>query len=411
MDPTFVPECTGAVVRCLAVQPDGKIVVGGWLSSLGGQPRANLGRLNADGTIDATFNPQTDGEVHAVAVQADGKILVGGTFVTIAGQTRRHIARLNTDGTVDSEFAPDADDNVYTIALQPDGKIVVGGYFSMLAAHAVSNLGRLKSDGTSDTSFNATANTTVHSIALQSDGKIVVGGRFVELNGSHADKIGRLNPDGSIDAGFHASLTGYYVYSLSVQGDGKIVAGGWFFMTDGQPGSHLCRLQTNGTTDQMYAGVDNAVYCVTPQPDGKLLVGGERSSGCGFMGRLNNPGETTQNLSFDQSGISWLRGGSCPEVWRTSFEACTNGSDWFALGAGSRIPGGWRLAEVSLPDNATVRARGFVASAFQGSSAWHLENSTGPLIITGQPASRTNNPGTPASFAVSAAGTAPPTYL
>src|SRR5713226_8448510 len=72
-------------VRSLAVQADGNILVGGQFTTLGGQSRLCIGRLNADGTLDTSFNPGADYLVNSLAVQADGKILAGGSFTTLGG--------------------------------------------------------------------------------------------------------------------------------------------------------------------------------------------------------------------------------------------------------------------------------------------------------------------------------------
>ncbi len=85
---SFNPGADCQVIS-LAVQPDGKILVGGEFTTLGGQPRHYIGRLNADGTVDSGFNPGASGEgVFLLALQADGKILVGGHFDTLGGQSR-----------------------------------------------------------------------------------------------------------------------------------------------------------------------------------------------------------------------------------------------------------------------------------------------------------------------------------
>ena len=116
-----------------AVQPDGKILIGGSFSNVLGVARNNIARLNSDGTLDTAFNPNANGDVFSIAVQADGKILAGGDFNganSIGGATRNYIARLDpTTGLADS-FNPDADGSVYTIAVQADGKILAGGFFS-----------------------------------------------------------------------------------------------------------------------------------------------------------------------------------------------------------------------------------------------------------------------------------------
>jgi Domain of unknown function (DUF5122) beta-propeller len=69
------------------------------------------------------------GYVSAIAVQPDGKVVIGGIFTSVQGVTRHSIARLNADGLLDTGFDPNADDRVFTISVQPDGKILAGGVF------------------------------------------------------------------------------------------------------------------------------------------------------------------------------------------------------------------------------------------------------------------------------------------
>src|SRR5262249_46766073 len=76
----------------IALQTDGKIILGGAFRRIGGQHRVSLARLSPDGTLDAEFNPGLDGpfgesvDIHSLAIQADGKILVAGHFTTLGGQ-------------------------------------------------------------------------------------------------------------------------------------------------------------------------------------------------------------------------------------------------------------------------------------------------------------------------------------
>jgi hypothetical protein len=121
--------------------------VGGQFTTLGGQPRSRLGRLNADGTLDASFDPGADLEVYTLAVQADGKILAGGIFTTLGGRPRNYLGRLNADGSLDSTFDPQADGTVVSLALQADGKVLAGGGFSTLVGELHNTIGRLN-DGT-----------------------------------------------------------------------------------------------------------------------------------------------------------------------------------------------------------------------------------------------------------------------
>ena len=128
---SFNPGTNGVVIA-LATQPDGKLLVGGSFGQLGGAPRNDLGRFNSDGSLDATFNPGVSGEVFTLVVQPDGKILVGGSFTMLGGGgqgtvPRQNIGRLNADGSIDPTFDPGTDGLVEALALQPDGKILVGG--------------------------------------------------------------------------------------------------------------------------------------------------------------------------------------------------------------------------------------------------------------------------------------------
>ena len=75
------------------------------------------------------FNPGAGGTVYSLAVQADGKILVGGYFTTLGGQARSSLGRLNADGSLDTAFNPGANNNVYCLLVQADGEILVGGLF------------------------------------------------------------------------------------------------------------------------------------------------------------------------------------------------------------------------------------------------------------------------------------------
>ena len=122
-------------VYCIALLPDGKILIGGSFTSYDGTARNRVARLNSDGSLDPVFaagGSGANGAVHALAVQADGRILVGGYFTAYDGTARSHVARLNADGSLDGSFlamGSGADDLVYSLGIQPDGKVLLAGYF------------------------------------------------------------------------------------------------------------------------------------------------------------------------------------------------------------------------------------------------------------------------------------------
>ncbi len=413
LDGTFNPGAS-STVQSLAIQADGKILAGGNFGGLGGQPRSWLGRLNADGVADSGFNPSANSALHALVLQADGKILAGGQFTTLGGQTRNRIARLNADGTLDTSFNPGANADVYSLAVQPDGKILVGGLFTTLGGQSRSYLGRLNADGTLDNIFNPGAGPYVFSLAVQADGKILVGGIFSTLGGQSRNCIGRLNADGTLDNTFNPGANSQ-VLSFAVQADGKILVSGSFTILGGLPCNHIGRLNPDGTLDLSFNPDSNgSVLSLAVQPEGKIVVGGNFTTLGGesrnWIGRLNNTAPATQSLTYDGSNITWLRGGTSPEVWRTTFEASTNGIDVFPLGTGQRVAGGWQLAVSGLPPQTTLRARGYVSAGQFNASSWFVEQYIGRVLLVSQPVSRTNEAGTTASFKAVSGGSEPLAY-
>jgi len=271
-------------VRAIAVQPDGKIVVGGDFSTINGASWKGLARLNADGTPDSTFGSfagiSSYGYVKAVAVQPDGKILIGGNFSQVNGVSRNYFARVNTNGSLDVSFSAPADDHVNAIVVRPNGKILVGGAFTHLNNQSHNHLVQLNADGTTDSSFNVDVDDIVQTIVLQSNNQIFIGGWFYYVNGSRHEHIARLNSDGTTDNAFTASTSGN-VYTLALQWNGKILVGGSFNNVNGSSRNKIACLNPNGLLDSTFdtgVGPDSTVLSITVQSDGKSVIGGEFSN-------------------------------------------------------------------------------------------------------------------------------------
>ena len=136
-DPGAGPVASGyddSISRVI-VQPDGKVLVFGNFYTFNGVNRKYMARLNADGSLDTGFNIGSGPNdfLSSLALQSDGKIIVGGAFTLFNGATRKRLTRLNADGSTDTSFQPGngADDRVYTMAIQPDGNIVIAGVFNL----------------------------------------------------------------------------------------------------------------------------------------------------------------------------------------------------------------------------------------------------------------------------------------
>ena len=346
LDTSFDPSAAGSSVNALAVQSDGKILVGGDFTQLGGQARSRLGRLHPDGSLDTSFDPAPDNTVTAVALQADGKILVSGQFTLLGGQARSRIGRLNPDGSVDQTFDPGANDLANALVVQPDGKILVGGQFTTLGGGgtgttARSRIGRLNADGSLDMTFDPGASALVTSLVLQQDGKTLVGGGFGRLGGGGTGlhdrvRIGRLNPDGSLDFSFDPGAEDGAVNALAVQSDGKILVGGFFSGLGGGARNRIGRLNADGSLDLGFdPGANNPVDTVAVQVDGKILVGGQFTmlgGGTGttprnYIGRLNADGSL--DMTFDPGANSLVSAWQCRQTGSPSLadpSACWAGA-------------------------------------------------------------------------------------
>ena len=334
VDHSFDPNPNG-LVRAVVLQPDGKILVGGDFTAV--QPsgaaavtRNRLARLNADGSLDTAFNPNVGGgftpQVNALALQADGRIVVGGGFTTVGTTARNRLARLNADGTLDTGYNPNANNIVFALALHVDGKMVVAGGFTTLqpngaaSATARNRLARLNPDGTVDSEFNPSADNRVTALVVQRDGKIVLGGDFATLSPTGTailrSRLARLNVDGSLDSSFNANANGG-VLTLAIQSDGRILAGGSFnavwsgATTAGR--TNFARFNVDGTVDLTLSGSANqAVAAFALQSDGKFIIGGNftgisttgltNSAARNHLARLNPDGSLDTTLDVDSSG-------------------------------------------------------------------------------------------------------------
>ncbi|HEX8738499.1 MAG TPA: FG-GAP-like repeat-containing protein [Pyrinomonadaceae bacterium] len=240
---------TSGPVWDIAVQPDGKIIGAGQLveASATDAPRYVM-RFNQNGTIDQNFliPAFTSGsQVRKAIVQPDGKILIGGLFNSIGGMTRNNIARLNANGSLDTSFNPlgGANSIVLDMGLQADGKVVIVGQFSLVNGENRPFIARLNSDGSLDAAFNANANSPVNAVKIQADGKILVGGVFTSIGGVLRNRIARLNPNGTTDPTFNVGTgADSSVNSIALDASGRVLIAGAFVRYNNTPRVSIARL-------------------------------------------------------------------------------------------------------------------------------------------------------------------------
>lgn len=189
----------------IAFQSDGKILIGGDFSEIDGQPRDDFARLNADGTVDTGFSRAAEAleSSEYFVPLPDGKILMAGG------------SRLNPDGTIDASFVPETGWSE-PILVQPDGRFL---------AAAGPSLSRRAENGSRETHFNSTVSgglfqPYIHAIGLQADGKVLIGGDFTLVNGAPQHHLARLlgQPANEVSVGplrFVAGQPGFDITSTS----------------------------------------------------------------------------------------------------------------------------------------------------------------------------------------------------
>jgi uncharacterized delta-60 repeat protein len=303
----LLSESGTQIPACVVIRTDGKIlVIGNFLGHLG------VYRFNTDGSLDATFGTGgkvshaigTDSQGNDAVLQPDGKIVIAG-YVRFTGESHRFtVFRLNADGSLDTSFNLIGYTPVlfggtaaYAVALQSDGKIVAGGRDTV--NDSTGYWGRFGSDGTLEGGVSALVQSTVmiNDLAIQTDGKIVFAG-YTRTVGSGATNVAvtRFNADKTLDVHFGnsgvntvnwgaGSQTLHKGYAVLIQSSGRIVVGGYAYFQNFD--FALARFNSNGFLDQgfgnggrvttQFTGNWEEMYGMAQQADGKIVAVGYTS--------------------------------------------------------------------------------------------------------------------------------------
>jgi uncharacterized delta-60 repeat protein len=268
-------------VRAFLFGEDETVIVAGNFTTIGGVNQRGIARVRADGTLDQSFRPLVDGSILAVARQADGRIAIVGGFQSVEGFPRPGVALLAPDGTLVPEFAPTLvpNDTVGALGLSSSGAVTIGGGFEFVGHLHPPYLARLDSSGGAEPAFreNLGPDRDVYSISTLDSGHLIVAGAFGFYNGKPCGRVIRLHANGALDESFPLDLSADIPVSAGVEPNGNILVWGGFNRFAGADRASLLRLTPNGRIDPGFASVfpvNNAVYTVGRQRDGKLVVAG-----------------------------------------------------------------------------------------------------------------------------------------
>ena len=208
IDSTFNPGAgANDIIYSMLLQDDGKIIISGVFTKFNNTDRKQIVRLNADGSLDNSFSSGTgvDANILDMALQNNGKLLIGGFFTTYNGINKQGIVELNNDGSISNTFNVDLAANYYVtkIRVQSDSKILIGGFSPYTVQPPIQIFTRLFPTGAEDGSFStATKPVGIMAMDLQPDGNILIGGYFSNINGVGRNHLARIIgdcPDDSCD--------------------------------------------------------------------------------------------------------------------------------------------------------------------------------------------------------------------
>jgi uncharacterized delta-60 repeat protein len=284
-----------------------------------GKPEKSFG---SDGVVKAVF--QNKSVASSLAIQSDGKIVVGGKLFEefSLDYTDFLISRFLPDGTPDDSFGVKgsaiinfgttinrhavSEDAIYTLKLQPDGKILAAGYTYAEPTHSTSDFAllRLNFDGSPDTTFgkngrvitNFKHGETAHTMQLLDDGKIILGGiLFFNDDSSQKACLAKYNIDGSLDKTFghdgklttdlNGGSASGFTFSSILQKDGKLLLTGYINNVDAD--LLIIRYNPDGDLDETFGdngqftadvGGNETAYTSISQPDGTIFLGGSTQS-------------------------------------------------------------------------------------------------------------------------------------
>ena len=326
IDNTFMPVTIFNFVSSIAVNDRNEIFIAG------GSP-SYIKKLNQDGSEDQTFNFEGisgSGSIREVKVLDNGKIIIAGNFNQIGNTTISAVARLNADGSLDSSFNLNFPPfvSIRTLEVQPDGKIIVAGqYYTIYEIFR-----RYLPNGSIDTSFNGDESYYIYDIKYQDNGKIMIAGPFSEYSGITRHNVARLNNDGTLDTSFDSynlpqNGTTYTIFNILVLDDGNYILSGSFNTYDGLPSKYLAKIEADGTINSSFdveLGPDYFVWDVFEQNDGKILIGGDFTNYNGTpingIARLTNTSLSTDNYELK----NWIN--IYPTVFEDKLNIDFNGS-------------------------------------------------------------------------------------
>jgi len=347
--PPSMQTITPGSVLAIAQQADGKIIIGGYFSVVNGVARTNIARLNADGSLDETWNPGISGGGVRTLALVGMDLFVIGDFTAMGGLRRSGIAKISTSptATVDPAWNPAVPGYLVRAVTTSGSYLYLGGIQLMGNWPNYTNLVRIDISGTGavDNAWLPHPDGEVYALAVDST-NLYVGGRFSRIGGINMNVLARVNTiSGATDPFWNPNVSGptrtpnggHYLSSicaLRVAGPALYVSGG-FTNIGGLGRTNLAKLNTldMGTADPMWN--PNRDFNGYPQ----ALVSSFALTGndlylCGGFTSIG--GSTRTNLAK----LNAIGSGNADPLWRANTDAWWQSVNALALSGSSILVGG-----------------------------------------------------------------------
>jgi uncharacterized delta-60 repeat protein len=250
----FGPDVTReGTVRSIAVQKDGRIVIGGDFTRVNGRPVRSIARIHPDGSLDDSFEigSGVDGDVNDIELLPDGRIMVVGSFSRFDGMPVRSIVRLLPSGRLDPAFHHEVgvDGGILDVQADPQGRLWIAGYFRSVGSKERPNLARMTPDGLLDTNAMTAGapNYQVSEVRLFPNGKLLIRGYFNEFGSSSRTGVAVLSGDGHLDMNFPftSSYGSYIMQGIEILDDNSFLVSGYLGTLNGVESGKLAVVRSN----------------------------------------------------------------------------------------------------------------------------------------------------------------------
>jgi len=313
------------------------------------------------------------------------KLLIAGNFTSFRTTSYSNLIKTTPTTAIDTTFnmGSGTNNSINASAIDENGKILIVGYFTSYSGSTNNYIVRLNANGTKDTSFNIGSGFTNSTWAVLpvSQSKVLVGGSWsITYSGSASTRIARINSNGTLDTTFNPPTLNDVVYTVATQSDGKIIAGGNFqYASYAEPFLAKITPQLNpDTTFNPGSGPNGNVYAFATQSDGKIIMGGTFTTYSGSTSprivRINTDGTRDATFNVGTAGLN-----AEADVIRVQSDGKVLVGGTFSTYSGSSSP---RI--IRLNSNGTRDTSFSVGTGYNAGQIYDIQiQSDGQIIVVG----------------------------